>query len=179
MRLYTSGVFYLIESTHPGGVLHPIRQGELSFMSPLLDQEIQDQVRGIFAKQLKEPVQMLFFSQKEDCPYCEDTQSLLQELSSLSEHIEMGIHDLTDDAELARYYNVDKAPGIVIAAKDGDQVVDYGIRYAGIPAGHEFSSLIQDLILVSGRDSGLSQNTRDLLTKLTKPVTLQVFVTPT
>jgi alkyl hydroperoxide reductase subunit AhpF len=91
----------------------------------------------------------------------------------------MNVYDLTNDAELARLYNVDKAPGIVIAAKNGDQIEDYGIRYAGIPAGHEFSSLIQGLILVSGRDSGLSQQTRDYLSKLTMPVFLQVFVTPT
>jgi len=45
-------------------------------MSQLLNQEIQNQVQGIFAKQLKEPVQVLFFGQKEDCSYCEDTQSL-------------------------------------------------------------------------------------------------------
>lgn len=148
-------------------------------MSSLLNREIQDQVRDIFANQLKEPVKVLYFGQKDNCPYCEDTQSLLEELTSLSEHIEMDVHDLTIDAELALRYHVDKAPGIVITAKDGNQVIDYGIRYAGIPAGHEFSALIQDLIIVSGRDSGLSQKTRDFLTKLTKPVILQVFVTPT
>jgi glutaredoxin-like protein len=148
-------------------------------MSPLLIQEIQNQVQDIFAKQLKKPVQLIYFGQEEDCPYCEDTQSLLQELASLSDQIDIGVYDLNNDAELARLYNVDKAPGIVIAAKNGDQVEDYGVRYAGIPAGHEFSSLIQDLILVSGRDSGLSQKTRDYLSKLTRPVFLQVFVTPT
>ena len=54
-----------------------------------------------------------------------------------------------------------------------------GIRYAGIPSGHEFSSLIHDLILVSGRDSGLGQETRNFLKSLDSPVLLQVFVTPT
>jgi glutaredoxin-like protein len=57
--------------------------------------------------------------------------------------------------------------------------LDYGVRLAGIPSGHEFSSLIQDLILVSGRDSGLSAETRKALDDLDKPVLLQVFVTPT
>ncbi len=67
----------------------------------------------------------------------------------------------------------------MITARDGDRLVDFGVRYAGVPSGHEFSSLIQDIILVSGRDSGLSQQTRDLLADLTEPVSLQVFVTPT
>jgi alkyl hydroperoxide reductase subunit AhpF len=74
---------------------------------------------------------------------------------------------------------VDKVPGLVLAGRDGDQILDYGIRYAGIPSGHEFSSLIHDLVLVSGRDSGLREQTRAYLAKLDKPVHLQVFVTPT
>jgi len=148
-------------------------------MSQLLDQEIQDQVQDIFNKQLTESIQVLFFGQEEDCMYCQDTEALLQELADLSDKIELGVYDLAANAEIARQFNVDKAPGFVIAAKNGDQIVDYGIRYAGVPAGHEFSSLIQDLILVSGRDSKLSPETRDILTNLTSPMLLQVFVTPT
>jgi alkyl hydroperoxide reductase subunit AhpF len=53
------------------------------------------------------------------------------------------------------------------------------VLYSGIPAGHEFGSLIHDLVLVSGRDSGLSQKARNFLAGLRKPVHLQVFVTPT
>jgi glutaredoxin-like protein len=179
MRLYVGRVLYLITGAHPGGALRINTFGEIFFMAQLLNQEIRNQVQGIFAKQLKEPVQVLFFGRKEDCSYCEDTQSLLQELAALSDQIDLGIYELDSDAELARQYNVDKVPGIVIASSDGDSVVDYGIRYAGIPAGHEFSSLIQGLILVSSRDSGLTPKTRDLLTKITKPIVLQVFVTPT
>jgi glutaredoxin-like protein len=57
--------------------------------------------------------------------------------------------------------------------------MDYGVRFAGIPSGHEFSSLIEGLILVSGRDSGLSGEIRKQLRGLKNPVLLQVFVTPT
>jgi len=148
-------------------------------MSQLLDQEIQNQVRDIFTRQLTESVHVLFFGQEENCQYCQDTEALLSELSALSDKIEVDIYDLEANAELARRFNVDKAPGFVIAAKNGDQIVDYGIRYVGVPAGHEFSSLIQDLILVSGRDSKLSPKTRDILTMLDKPILLQVYVTPT
>jgi glutaredoxin-like protein len=83
------------------------------------------------------------------------------------------------DEGLAQQYKVDKAPGIVIAGVNGDQILDYGIRLAGIPSGHEFSSLIHDMLLVSKRDSGLSEQTRQILKGLDKPVLLQVFVTPT
>jgi len=68
---------------------------------------------------------------------------------------------------------------LVIAAKEGDQITDFGVRMAGIPSGHEFTSLIQDIVLVSNRDSGLNPQTREFLKELDKPILLQVYVTPT
>lgn len=147
-------------------------------METLLNDELGDQVKGAFA-QLNNPVEVLFFGRQDDCEYCDQTLQLVEEVSELSDKLHLSAYDVESDAELASKYNVDKTPGLVITARDGDQLVDFGVRYAGVPSGHEFSSLIQDIILVSGRDSGLSQQTRDLLADLTEPVSLQVFVTPT
>ena len=144
----------------------------------LLNDAIIEEVREVF-DQLQEPVEVLFFGQEAGCEYCEDTLQLVQEIVALSDKLGMQVYDLDRDASIAQQYKVDKTPGIVIAGRDGDQVQDYGIRYAGIPAGHEFSSLVHDLILVSGRDSGLDAKTRQFLAGLKEPVMLQVFVTPT
>lgn len=144
----------------------------------LLNKQIVDQIQEVFTN-LNEPVEILFFSRKSDCDYCADTQQLVEEVVSVSDKLSLSLYDLDDDAGIASQYNVDKAPGLVIAGRDGEQVLDYGIRYAGIPSGHEFSSLIHDLILVSSRDSGLDPETRQFLAELKEPVLLQVFVTPT
>ncbi len=144
----------------------------------LLNQDITAQVKEVF-NQLKQPVEVLFFGRKEGCDYCDDTLQLVQEIVDLSDTLGLQVYDLDEDASLAEQYHVDKTPGFVLAGKDGDQLTDYGIRYAGIPSGHEFSSLIHDLVLVSSRDSGLDQKTRDFLQDLKEPVLLQVFVTPT
>ena len=147
-------------------------------MEALLNAEMRDQVKGAFA-QLNNPVEVLFFGRQGDCEYCDQTLQLVEEVSELSDKLHLSAYDVESDAELASKYNVDKTPGLVITARDGDRLVDFGVRYAGVPSGHEFSSLIQDIILVSGRDSELSQQTRDMLADLTEPVSLQVFVTPT
>ncbi len=144
----------------------------------LLNDDILQQVRDVF-DQLQNPVEILFFGSKEDCQYCDDTLQLVTEVSGISDKLGLSIYDADEDAEIARQYKVDKFPGLVIVGRDGDQILDYGIRYAGIPSGHEFSSLIHDLVLISGRDSGLGQETRNFLKSLDKPVHLQVFVTPT
>jgi glutaredoxin-like protein len=144
----------------------------------LLNDDVAGQVRDVF-QGLQEPVEVFFFGAKENCVYCDDTRQLVEEIVELSDLLGMQIYDLEDDAETARQYNVDKAPGLVLLGRDGEQLLDYGIRYAGIPSGHEFSSLVNDLVLVSGRDSGLDQKTRQFLAGLNEPVLLQVYVTPT
>jgi len=143
-----------------------------------LNEDITTQVKEVLG-QLQEPVEVLFFGTKQDCDFCAETLQLVEEVVDLSDKLGLMVYDLEENDVLAKQYKVDKTPGLVIAGMDGEQVLDYGVRLAGIPSGHEFSSLIQDLILVSGRDSGLNPQTREFLGELEKPVLLQVFITPT
>ena len=145
----------------------------------LLSEQVRAQVRDVLGD-MKQPVQVLFFgSSKTGCEYCEDTRQLIKEVVELSDKLALSEYDLDVDTGLAEQYHVDKAPAIVLAGRDGEKITDYGVVFSGIPAGHEFASLIHSIVLVSGRDSGLDKKTRALLAKLDKPVHLQVFVTPT
>jgi glutaredoxin-like protein len=147
-------------------------------MDRLLNDDIVQQIREVFDG-LKHPVHIMFFGDAKNCQYCDETRQLTEEVVAISDLISMEVYDVDADADLAKMYNVSDAPGMVIAAKEGDQVTDFGVRLMGIPSGHEFTSLIQDIILVSNRDSGLSEQTRAFLKDLDKPILLQVFVTPT
>ncbi len=53
------------------------------------------------------------------------------------------------------------------------------VRYFGIPAGYEFSTLIEDLIDVSKGTTNLSDKTREALATVDQDIHIQVFVTPT
>ena len=147
-------------------------------MEKLLNEQVISQISQSF-EQMKEPVQILFFGSQDNCEYCTDTRQLLEEVASIDEKVSLCFYDIKENADMAAKFNVERVPAIVIAAKDGDQVTDFGIQYSGIPAGHEFGTLINDIVLVSGRDSGLSAEAREYLKNLDKPLHLQVFVTPT
>ncbi len=135
-------------------------------MASLLNEDIKKQVAEMLAE-LDSELAVYFFGTKDvNCEYCEDTQQLISEVSTLSSKIEFQTFDLTADAETAKKYRVEKSPMTVIARKNGDEIIDYGIRYAGIPAGHEFSSLIHTLILVSTGESGLNEETKKELANL-------------
>jgi glutaredoxin-like protein len=144
----------------------------------LLNEEIIGQIEEIFDR-LEREVEVLYFEQQDDCTYCADTRQLLEEVTAISDKITLRVHDLDADQALAQQYRVDKAPGFALVGKDGADLMDYGVRFAGIPSGHEFSSLIHDLIRVSSGDSGLSEQTRQQLKGLKTPIHLMVFVTPT
>ena len=145
----------------------------------LLDDTLRYELKEIFDQQLKQPIRIMYFGAEVGCDYCKDTLQLSREVGALSDQIRLSVHDLDQDAELASRHGVDKAPTLVIAGQDGEQVTDFGVRFAGIPAGHEFISFVQAIVNVSGRETTLSVETRQFLHELAEPVHLQVFVTPT
>lgn len=147
-------------------------------MEKVLDEQITRQIQQAF-DDIQEPVQVLLFGSKENCDYCNETQQLLEEVTALSDKVALSVYDVNEDQEIASRFNVINAPGIIIAARDDTDVKNQGIQFSGIPSGHEFSTLINDILMVSRRDSGLDAKTREYLQKLDKPLHLQVFVTPT
>ena len=147
-------------------------------MEKVLNDQITKQITEAFAE-VKEPVQVLFFGSKDHCEYCNDTQQLLEEVTALNAKLGLSVYDVQEHQDIANKFNVTNAPGIVIAARDGAEVTNLGIQFSGIPSGHEFSTLINDIVIVSKRESGLNEKTREFLKNLDKPLHLQVFVTPT
>lgn len=147
-------------------------------MEKVLDEQITKQIKQAFDG-IEQPVQVLLFGSKDNCDYCNETQQLLEEVIALNDKVELSVYDVKEDQEIASRYNVTNTPGIIIAARDNADVKNLGIQFSGIPSGHEFSTLINDILMVSRRDSGLDVKTREFLKNLDKPLHLQVFVTPT
>jgi alkyl hydroperoxide reductase subunit AhpF len=145
----------------------------------LLNDETDKQIKKIFESQLIHHVEIIFFSKRVGCHACEEIQQLLEEITSTSSKLHFSTYDLNEDSQQAQRFHVEVAPALVIAGREGEDVLDFGIRFAGIPSGYEFSSLIHDIIMVSKRDSGLRPEIRQGLNHLSNPVHLKVFVTPT
>jgi glutaredoxin-like protein len=146
-------------------------------MEKILDQKITEQIDTVFAG-MRDTVQLLYFGRQDNCDYCAETKQLLEEVAAINDKIELSVYDIQENPDVAQKYNVTNTPGIVIAAKDGAEITDLGVQYSGIPSGHELSTLINDILIVSKRDSGLNEQTREYLKNLDKPLLLQVFVTP-
>ncbi len=139
----------------------------------LLKDEVQNEARERF-KKLTGQVRLVNFTQKIECHYCEETRRLIEEVASLSPKISSQIYDFTLDKEKAQQYKIDKIPAIVV---EGEK--DYGIRFFGIPGGYEFNSFISAIYDVSRKATDLSIESKDKISKIDKPIHIQVFVTLT
>ena len=124
-------------------------------------------------------VRLLFFTQTLDCETCPMTRQILDELPPLSEKITVEEINLVLDGDRAKSYNIDRAPAIVIGYEDEGVIKDSRIRFLGAPAGYEFLPLVQAVSLAGGRQSNLSEESRKRIALVDKPVTMQVFTTPT
>lgn len=147
--------------------------------SKFLEEKIIEQVK-VFFQDLTNPVKILFFgSSKENCDYCSDTLSLMEEIAELSDKISIETYDIDKDNEKVAIYKIKFTPTTVITTLENGLEIDYGVRFLGIPAGHEFTSMIVSLVNVSKQESGLSSIVKEKLANITQPVELKVFVTPT
>jgi glutaredoxin-like protein len=144
-------------------------------MALLSDQDRQT-VRGHLAV-IEEPVRLLLFTQTFGAP---DTvviaKQVLDEIVSLCDLLTLEEVNFVLEQDRARQYGVEQIPTIVLLK--GDQ--DTRIRFLGAPAGYEFMSLIEAVILAGTNDSGLTPDSRALVAEhVTAPLEIKVFVTPT
>jgi alkyl hydroperoxide reductase subunit AhpF len=145
----------------------------------LLSTADQDRLRESFAD-LTSPVRLLFFTQSLGCDTCLQTRQILDELPPLSDKITIEEVNFVLDKEKAAQYGVDRVPAIaVVGVDEAGAVRDSRIRFLGTPAGYEFMSLVQAVLLVGGHGSNLTEENRRKLAAVTRPMTMQVFTTPT
>ena len=140
----------------------------------MIDEKTAQQAKELLGE-LKEDVKIITFSSESECMYCPQTIELVDDITKLSDKIFYEKHDIDKDKGLAEKYNIDKAPAIVIVTGDKD----FGIRFFGIPSGYEFVSLLDAIKMASTGEHGLNKKTVEKITSISKPVHIQVFITPT
>jgi len=132
-------------------------------------------IKDLFEKNLDSEVNlMLFVDSPEKCQYCKDTIELLTELANTSPKIKLIVYDINKNSKEAKFLGVDKTPALIIGGKKV-----YNIYYFGIPAGHEFAALLEDIVDASNGTTRLSNTTKERLKQIKDPVEIKVFVTPT
>jgi len=152
----------------------------------ILSKEVQEATELKFSDTLMDKVKIIHFTQEpsrlalpdhlkgQECMFCKETKSLLQDVCSLSEKIELVLYDFLADKEKAKEYNIDKIPATIITGN-----TEKNVRIFGIPSGYEYASLIEAIVDASKGSTNLKPETTEALKAIDKPLHIQTFVTPT
>jgi len=148
----------------------------------LISSADQERLRESFAE-MKRSVRLLFFTQTLDCETCLQARQILDELPPLSDRITIDEVNFVLEADRAKQYGIDRVPAVALAYEEAGSeqpgvMKDSRIRFLGAPAGYEFISLVQAILLVGGSESILSPDNRARVAAVAQPVTMQVFTTP-
>lgn len=147
---------------------------------PIIPPKDQQTLRERFRSELSRPVTMVLFTRKtkllipgQECESCEDTERLLQEVASLSDHLTLEVRDIVLARDEAHRFGAERVPFIAFQA-DGET----NVRFAGIPLGYEFATLLETVTALSTGSPRLKPKTLEAVKAIDEDVRIQVFVTP-
>lgn len=152
----------------------------------ILNATVRDATRKKFEEELVGPVKLLHFSREssrlilpgsmrgEDCPFCDETRRLLEEVAALSDRVSLEIVDIKENPARAGSFGIEMIPATIVMDAE-----DRGIRIYGIPSGYEYVSLLGAVLDVSRGRTSLAPETKAALQAVTKNIHIQVFITPT
>lgn len=138
----------------------------------LITEEIKTQLEGIFSE-MKETVTIAVFTKEEPCNTCSETVDFMTEIAEITEKIQLAEYKDTD-TELVEAYHIEMYPSIVLLNSEGQYS---GVKFNGMPAGHEFNSFIPALLETGGLSQELPEALKAQIDAIDKPVNIKVFVT--
>ncbi len=124
----------------------------------MLDQQMAEQLRGYLQK-LQRPV--IITANLDDSERSARLRDLLEQIESLSDRVSLSQN--RDAAERAPSFSL------------GSPGQDIGLRFAGIPLGHEFSSLVLALLQVGGHPPKLDEDTLAQARALKGPMRFETY----
>ncbi|NMB18436.1 MAG: glutaredoxin [Erysipelothrix sp.] len=144
-------------------------------MSKFLNDDVRKMLTDIL-NDMVDDVYVKLYVDTLKCDTCTETHQLLDEMSELNDKIKFELIETKGDDTVGAEYGVKMFPTIVVLDKDKE---DKGVRFYGIPAGHEINSLLAALIDMSGKPLDLDQETIDAIKAIDTETDIKVFVTLT
>lgn len=142
-------------------------------MNKVFNEQLSQQVKEIFADMPNE-ITIALFTDSHGCQSCAETKGYMDEVAALSDKITLEVYDIERDADIAKLYNVQMVPSIVLLDSNRQY---HGVKFNGIPAGHEINSFIPALLETSGLSSEVPSPLKEEIEAIDKDINIKVFVT--
>lgn len=125
----------------------------------MLEQQIKDQVQGIFSQQLKQNI--IFKLSLDDSKTSRDMEELANDLAAASSKIT--VEKVTDHL---------RKPTLQVT----NPLNNATVNFAGLPMGHEFNSLLLAILQVGGHPIKADQETIEQIQGLAKDLNVEIYV---
>ncbi len=139
----------------------------------MLNEEVEKQLKDVFSNMVND-VTIALFTKEGECPTCEETRGFMKEIEALNEKIKFKEYDINKDQELAERFHIEMVPSIVLL---NDKEEYLGVKFNGIPAGHEINSFVPAILEISGNVGEVPEKIQERVDKITKPTNIKVFIT--
>ena len=142
-------------------------------MSVEVDDSIKRQVKEIF-QHMENKVYAKLFVDKDRCLTCTQTKDILEMLAELAPEgmFVVETYYTEDNPPEMEKYGVKLFPTIIL---HGDK--EHNVVFTGIPSG--YGTIVEDILDISARKVTLKKENLEKISKIDKPIKIQVFVTPT
>jgi hypothetical protein len=147
----------------------------------ILNDQVKQQLRDRFTETLKDPVELTLYTRPGSgrlilpdgmgCVTCDDVRALAEELAvAAPDLVKLQVIDVS-----AEESEVGDVPTLALGLP-GEEA---RISWQGLPSGLEFATVVDAIERASSGRLGLAPETTEALERLTEPVEVMVFATPT
>ncbi len=139
--------------------------------SSLLTPELREQVLGVFSK-LERHISLVVLT---DPSYDKSLElaNFAKEIGGLSEYIEVRCFNVDENKVDQEQMHYDKLPVMTLFDEKGSYT---GVKFCGIPGGHEFNSFILAIYNLAGPGQAIEEATKARIQAIQTPVTMQVAI---
>ncbi len=138
---------------------------------PLWPAELKEQVRGILNALTKNVTLVTIVDAANE--HSVKLKDWLEVLPALSPRIQLSAYDAGSNPDMEEQIGADLLPVVAFLDENGDYT---GVKFCGIPGGHEMNSFILALYNLAGPGQALDDGTRKRIQAIDKPVKLNMCV---
>lgn len=162
---------YVTETKEKLGMIDEKPEKTLEISESFLTDEMKSKLAEIFKKMENEVTLVTIIDNSNESSL--KLANILKEFNFLSDHLKIIEKLKGEDLELERKINADKYPIVAFL----DEKLEYtGIKFHGIPGGHELNSFVMAILNCSSGIQKIDENLKEEVKKINKLVNLKVLV---
>lgn len=142
-------------------------------MNQFLNEEVRKVLKDILSE-MQDEVHIKLYVDELTCETCSESHQLMEEIKELNEKLHYELVETKGDKELGAIYDISYYPTFVVLDKD---LNDKGIRFNGIPAGHEINAFLSAILDMSGKALDFDAATIERIKAIDHETNIKVFVT--